>query len=180
MAGGPPATTPVGWRGGRRGFSGTPRPRSPGRSPTTFTFFNNWRLSAMLDAASGFKRLDNNIRIRCQLFHTCMEYVQPQNTDPRLLAQYFSGGTLRDFTINDAGYVKFRELSLAYDVPSRYSARFGAHGATLAASVRNLGMWTSYTGIDPESQFVAGGPTQVDQAELPQLLTWAFTVRLNY
>jgi TonB-linked SusC/RagA family outer membrane protein len=161
-------------------FLGHSTPTFTGSLSNTFTFFNNWRLSAMLDAASGFKRLDNNIRIRCQLFHTCMEYVQPQNTDPRLLAQYFSGGPLRDFTINDAGYVKFRELSLAYDVPSRYSARVGAHGATLAASVRNLGMWTSYTGIDPESQFVAGTPTQVDQAELPQLLTWALTVRLNY
>ena len=161
-------------------FLGHSTPTFTGSFSNTFTFFNNWRLSAMLDAASGFKRLDNNIRIRCQLFHTCLEYVQPQNTDPKLLAQYFSGGPLRDFTINDASYVKFRELSLAYDVPSRYSARFGAHGATLAASVRNLGMWTSYTGLDPESQFVAGSPTQVDQAELPQLLTWAFTVRLNY
>jgi len=46
--------------------------------------------------------------------------------------------------------------------------------------VRNLGMWTSYTGYDPESQFVAGSPAAVDQAELPQLLTWAFTVRLSY
>jgi hypothetical protein len=109
-----------------------------------------------------------------------MEYVQPQNTDPKLLAQYFSGGPLRDFTIRDASYIKFRELSLAYDVPSKYSARFGARGATLAASVRNLGMWTSYTGLDPESQFVAGAPAATDQAELPQLLTWAFTVRLNY
>lgn len=161
-------------------FLGHSVPTFTGSFSNTFTFFNNWRLSAMLDAASGFKRLDNNIRIRCQLFHTCLEYVQPQNTDPKLLAQYFSGGPLRDFTINDAGYVKFRELSLAYDVPSKYSARVGARGATLAASVRNLGMWTSYTGIDPESQFVAGSPTQVDQAELPQLLTWAFTVRLNY
>jgi hypothetical protein len=110
-----------------------------------------------------------------------MEYVQPQNTDPKLLAQYFSGGPLRDFTIRDASYVKFRELSLAYDVPSKYTARFGAHGATLAASVRNLGMWTSYTGLDPESQFVSNtNPSSVDQAELPQLLTWAFTVRLSY
>jgi TonB-linked SusC/RagA family outer membrane protein len=162
-------------------FLGHSTPTFTGSFSNTFTFFNNWRLSAMLDAASDYKRLDNNIRIRCQLFHTCMEYVQPQNTDPKLLAQYFSGGPLRDFTIRDASYVKFRELSLAYDVPSKYTARFGAHGATLAASVRNLGMWTSYTGLDPESQFVSNtNPSSVDQAELPQLLTWAFTVRLSY
>jgi hypothetical protein len=136
----------------------------------------------MLDGASDYKRLDNNIRIRCQIFHTCLEYVQPQNTDPKLLAQYFSGGSLRDFTIRDASYIKFRELSLSYDVPSNMTARFGAHGATLSASVRNLGMWTSYSGYDPEAQFVGSSfsPANVDQAELPQLLTWAFTVHLNY
>jgi TonB-linked SusC/RagA family outer membrane protein len=162
-------------------FLGHSTPTFTGSLSNTFTFFSNWRLTAMLDAASDYKRLDNNIRIRCQIFHTCLEYVQPQNTDPKLLAQYFSGGTLRDFTIRDASYVKFRELSLSYDVPSRYSARLNAHGATLSASVRNLGFWTSYTGLDPESQFVSNtSPASVDQAELPQLLTWAFTVRLSY
>jgi hypothetical protein len=162
-------------------FIGHSTPTFDGSWSNTFTFFKNWRLSAMLDAASDYKRLDNNIRIRCQIFLTCLQYVQPQNTDPKLLAQYFSGGPLRDFTIQDASYVKFRELSLSYDVPSQYTARFGAHGATLSASVRNLGMWTSYTGYDPESQFVSNSsPASVDQAELPQLLTWAFTVHLNY
>ena len=166
---------------GPKVFLGHSTPTFTGSFSNNFTFFNNWRLSAMLDAASDYKRLDNNIRIRCQIFHTCLEYVQPQNTDPRLLAQYFSGGPLRDFTIRDASYIKFRELSLSYDVPSKYSARFGAHGATLSASVRNLGFWTSYTGLDPESQFVSNtNPSSVDQAELPQLLTWAFTVRLSY
>ena len=98
-------------------FLGHSTPTFDGSFSNTFTFFKNWRLSAMLDAASDYKRLDNNIRIRCQIFHTCLEYVQPQNTDPKLLAQYFSGGPLRDFTIRDASYIKFRELSLSYDVP---------------------------------------------------------------
>jgi TonB-linked SusC/RagA family outer membrane protein len=162
-------------------FLGHSTPTFTGSFSNSFTFFNNWRLSAMLDASSDYKRLDNNIRIRCQIFHTCLEYVQPQNTDPKLLAQYNSGGPLRDFTIRDASYIKFRELSLSYDVASKYTARFGAHGATLSGSVRNLGFWTSYTGLDPESQFVSNtNPSSVDQAELPQLLTWAFTVRLSY
>ena len=166
---------------GPKVFIGHSTPTFTGSLSNTFTFFNNWRLSAMLDAASDYKRLDNNIRIRCQIFHTCLEYVQPQNTDPRLLAQYFSGGPLRDFTIRDASYIKFRELSMSYDVPANLTARFGAHGATLSASVRNLGFWTSYTGLDPESQFISNtNPSSVDQAELPQLLTWAFTVRLTY
>ncbi len=161
-------------------YLGHSTPTFTGSWSNTFTLLRSFRLYAMLDAAKGYRRLDNNIRIRCQLFHTCLEYVQPQNTDPRLLAQYFSGGPLRDFTINDASYVKFRELSLSYDVPANVAARLGAHGASLTGSARNLGMWTRYTGIDPESQFVNSSPASVDQAELPQLLTYVFTLRLSY
>jgi hypothetical protein len=109
-----------------------------------------------------------------------LEYVQPQNTDPKLLAQYFSGGPLRDFTINNARYVKFRELSLAYDAPSQVASRVGARGLTVTASARNLRTWTPYTGIDPESQFVAGAPAATDQAELPQLLTYVLTFHLSF
>lgn len=155
-------------------------PTFEGSWSNTVRFLTNFRLYAMLDAAKGFKRLDNNIRIRCQLFHTCLEYVQPENTDPRLLAQYFSGGPLRDFTINNAGYVKLREVSLSYDAPTFIAVRAGAKSMSLTASARNLHTWTSYTGIDPESQFVAGNPAQVDQAHLPQLLNYSLTVHLSY
>jgi len=161
-------------------FIGHSTPTFEGSWSSTLRFFTNFRLYAMLDAESGYRRLDNNIRIRCQLFHTCLEYVQPQHTDPKLLAQYFSGGPLRDFTINNARYMKFRELSLSYDAPSRVASRVGARGLTVTASARNLATWTPYTGLDPESQFVAGVPAATDQAELPQLFTYVMTFHLSY
>ena len=125
-------------------FLGHSTPTFTGSLSNTFTLFRNFRLFALLDRASGYKRLDNNIRIRCQLFHTCLDYVQPQHTDPKLLAQYYSGGPLRDFTINNASYVKFRELSLSYDIPANVAARLGAHGATVTGSGRNLDVDTLY------------------------------------
>ncbi len=161
-------------------YIGHSTPTFQGSWSNTVRFLTNFRLYAMMDAASGYRRLDNNIRIRCQIFHTCLEYVQPQNTDPKLLAQYFSGGSLREFTISDARYVKFREVSLSYDVPSWIAARAGARALSLTASGRNLRTWSPYSGIDPESQFVAGSPASVDQAELPQLLNYALTIHLSY
>jgi TonB-linked SusC/RagA family outer membrane protein len=161
-------------------YLGHSSPTFEGSWSNTVRFLTNFRAYAMLDAARGFRRLDNNIRIRCQLFHTCLEYVQPQNTDPKLLAQYFSGGPLRDFTINNAGYVKLREVSLSYDAPTFVAVRAGAKSMSFTASARNLHTWSNYTGIDPESQFVAGNPAQVDQAHLPQLLNYSLTVHLSY
>jgi TonB-linked SusC/RagA family outer membrane protein len=165
-------------------YLGHSSPTFEGSWSNTVRLFTNFRLYAMLDAVSGFKRLDNNIRIRCQLFHTCLEYVQPQNTDPKLLAQYFSGGPLRDFTINDAKYVKFRELSLSYDASSSLAARAGAKVLSITASARNIHTWSPYTGIDPESQFITnasgGSPALSDQAHLPQLLNYSLTFHLSY
>jgi hypothetical protein len=141
---------------------------------------SNLRLYVMTDYAKDYMRTDNNLRIRCQVFLTCLDYVQPAKTDPRLLAQMQSNGTLRDFVINDASYYKLREVSLSYDIPERYTSRFSAHGVTATISGRNLHSWTPYTGLDPEMQFISGSNFGVDQAEYPQLATFVFTLRANY
>jgi TonB-linked SusC/RagA family outer membrane protein len=161
-------------------YIGHSTPTFEGSWSNTVRFLNNFRLYSMFDMASGHRRGDNNIRIRCQLFRTCLEYVQPQNTDPKLLAQYFSGGPLRDFVYNNGRYVKFRELSLSYDAPTSIAGRMGARTLSVSGSARNLRTWSPYSGIDPESQFVAGTPTQLDQAHLPQLLNYSLTFHLSY
>jgi TonB-linked SusC/RagA family outer membrane protein len=159
-------------------------PPVDGAWTNTFRFLTNMRLYVMTDYATDYERLDNNLRIRCQIFYTCLQYVQPANTDPRLLAQMQSNGTLRDFVINDASYVKLREVSLSYDVPERLMNRIGAHGVSLTASGRNLHTWSKYTGLDPEMQFISGSTPGsnfgVDQAEYPPLASFVFTIRANY
>lgn len=54
-------------------------------------------------------------------------------------------------TIEDADFVRFRELSLTYDVPSRFTDGLGVDGVSLTATGRNIALWTKYSGIDPES-----------------------------
>jgi TonB-linked SusC/RagA family outer membrane protein len=159
-------------------------PGVEGSWTNTIRFLDNFHLYGMFNFARQFNRLDNNLRIRCQIFLTCLEYVQPANTDPRLLVQMQSNGTLRDFVINNAQYVYLREVSLSYDVPPRLLSRFRSNGVTLTAAGRNLRLWTPYTGLDPESQFLSGANVGanfgVDQAEYPQLASFVFTLRVNY
>ncbi len=55
--------------------------------------------------------------------------------------------------IEDASYIKLRELSVTYDVPESATRRiFGSSvtGASVSISGRNLVTWTDYTGLDPE------------------------------
>jgi len=156
-------------------------PTTEGALTTTVRFLKSFSVYAMADYATGYRRLDNNIRIRCQIFYTCAEYLQPEKADPRRLVQMQTAGTLRDFTINNAEYVKLREISLSYEAPQNVAGIARAKQAGFTLSMRNLHTWTPYTGLDPESQFVGtGSPINVDQAHLPQLMTMVLTIRLSY
>jgi hypothetical protein len=155
-------------------------PSYEGSWTNTIRFLTNFRVYVMTDYAGGYKRLDNNLRIRCQIFYTCMDNVNPAAADPVILAQMTSSGTFRGFLINDASYVKLREVSLSYDMPDRFASKIGAHGVTFTASARNLHTWTNYSGLDPEMTFVSGSNFGVDQAEFPPLTSLVFTFRANY
>ncbi len=161
-------------------FLGRSVPGFEGSWSSTVRFLDRFRLYGMVDFKSNYKRLDNNLRIRCQIFHTCLEWLQPEKTDPRRLAQMQTPGTLRDFVINDAKFAKLREVSLAYDAPDRFARYFGARRLAISVAARNLHTWTPYTGLDPESQFLSGSPNFVDQAELPQLASVVWTLHLGF
>ena len=161
-------------------FLGHSIPTAQGSITTTVRFLKAFSLYGMMDYAAGYKRLDNNLRIRCQIFYTCAEYLEPEKTSPRELVQMQSNGTLRDFVINDSKYMKLREISLSYDAPESIASRARAKQLGLTLSARNLHTWTPYTGLDPESQFVSGTPLNLDQAHLPQLTALVLTVRLSY
>jgi hypothetical protein len=158
-------------------FLGRSIPRVTGSWTNTIRF-GDFRLYGMFDFARGFRRTDNNLRIRCQLFLTCLEVVKTDNTDPARLVQMQTGGSLRNFVINDASYASLREVSLSYDAPNRFAGKLGAHSLGFTASARNMHWWTKYTGLDPENQL--GGTGDLDQAEYPQLAALILTVRLAY
>lgn len=171
-------------------FLGHSIPTAEGSVTSTFRFLKNFSVYGMLDYATGYKRLDNNLRIRCQIFYTCREYLEPDKTDPRELVQMQTNGVLRDFVINDSKYLKFREISLSYEAPTLIASKIGASQAGFTVSARNLHTWTPYTGLDPESEFVGsnlnasgqptGTPVNLDQAHLPQLTAFVLTIRLSY
>jgi hypothetical protein len=50
-------------------------------------------------------------------------------------------------------------------------------------SGRNLGMWTSYQGFEPEAMFLGGtrgGNAAWEQTTLPQLRTWIVSLNLGF
>src|SRR6266496_3063617 len=163
-----------------RVYLGRAVPSLEGSFASNVRFLDRFRLTMMIDFKSGYKKLDNNLRARCQVFRTCLENMEPQKYDPRLIAQMQSNGTLRDFVINDAKFAKLREIALSYDAPESYAARVGARSISFSVAARNLHTWTGYTGVDPEDMFLSGTPNFLEQSNLPQLASFVFTPHVSF
>jgi hypothetical protein len=85
--------------------------------------------------------------------------------------------------IEDASYVKLREVSLAWELPASVLGRIPGrvHNARLTLSGRNLVTWTNYSGLDPEvsnfgNQQVA---RSVDVAPFPPSRSFWLTINLG-
>ena len=84
--------------------------------------------------------------------------------------------------LEDASYVKLREISVAYTFTQAWVSRsFGLSSIDVRVSGRNLHTWTKYQGLDPETT-VGGATSRVggtDYFNLPLSRSFVFTVGLN-
>jgi TonB-linked SusC/RagA family outer membrane protein len=84
--------------------------------------------------------------------------------------------------VEDARFVKWRELSIAYTIDQPWlRSQLGFSTALLRFGARNLRTWTKYTGLDPETnlggaEFLTQG---IDFFQNPQMRSYVFAVTLN-
>jgi hypothetical protein len=84
--------------------------------------------------------------------------------------------------LENAGFVKLREVSLAYTFDQPWVSRLlGLSTMNIRVAGRNLKTWTKYTGLDPET--TAAGPFEqvgaADYFNLPLTRSFVVTVNLN-
>jgi TonB-linked SusC/RagA family outer membrane protein len=168
-----------------RVFLGNTVPTNEGSFTAGLTLFKNVRLNGFVDWRGGYKKLDGNRRVRCNLFNLCRQNWFP--ADPQYnaleLAEMQNGTGFTYNLIQDASFVRLRELSASYTLPQSISRAMRASRATLTFAARNLGLWTDYQGLDPEASFnggTRGGFGQWDQNVLPQLRSYVATVNLSF
>ncbi len=83
--------------------------------------------------------------------------------------------------IEDASYVKLREISIAYTIRHPWISRFGLSDIRIRLSGRNLYTWTPYTGFDPETnRRQATGQRGGDYFNQPQTRAYNVTFYFNF
>ena len=63
---------------------------------------------------------------------------------------------LNDYFLQDASYIKLRNIQLAYTFPKKWLNKLKLTNLTLIVSGQNLITWTKFYGVDPENNIVGG------------------------
>ena len=167
-------------------YLGTPFPTREVGLTSSLTLFDNLRLSGQLDYKGGHSQYNYTEYFRCGGVQNC-EDVQVDGAPLDAQAAYFGSRFLGTFAgyIENADFIKLRELAVTYTVPQRYSERIGAGSLSLTVAGRNLATWTKYSGFDPEVNSLgyagtaAGGDFyQQDFLTIPPVRQWS--ARFNF
>lgn len=144
---------------GERSFIGYSQPRGEAALFTGFEVFDRkLRIQANLDTKFGSYQLNGTDRIRCESRRNCREAVDP--TAPLWMqaraTAIRTSSTAQTGFVEKIDFLRFREVSASYTLPTTWANAFRAQRATVTLAARNLGIITDYSGMDPESGYFSG------------------------
>jgi TonB-dependent SusC/RagA subfamily outer membrane receptor len=116
-------------------------------TPVASLFDGHVRVSSLFDWQRGGIQRDN-LSARCAVSGQC---VAPFLTSTPLVEQARFVSSCDGCFIVSSDFTRWRELSVTADVPSRIVQQFRLDRASMSVQVRNLMLWTKWTGPDPES-----------------------------
>ena len=161
---------------------GDPNPDFQASLANEFRLGSNLRVNVLFDGIFGHdvwnqtqRIMDNALRGNSELWEKELRGEVPKGYANRK-------SSIAGAYIEDASFVKLREIGVRYQLGEAVARRFGLNGVELEVLGRNLFTWTDYSGYDPEVNMfgtatVARG---TDFAVYPNPRTVSFGVRVNY
>jgi hypothetical protein len=91
-------------------------------------------------------------------------------------------GAVAEHFVEDASYIKLKELALSYDFSSSVIAKTKYFkGITLGVFGRNLWLKTKYSGVDPETSLSGATDAQgMDYFNNPSTKTFGVNLKFNF
>jgi TonB-dependent SusC/RagA subfamily outer membrane receptor len=156
-----------------RQYVGTPFPSRSLTLMSSFGLARGVRLWTQFDYEGGHHKYDFTERLRCQaapvaICRPLTEINAPMEDKERAALAYLYPEYRYAF-IEDAGFLKWRELGLEWTLPARWSRWAHARSMLFSFAVRNVATWTAYPGLDPEASRAQDNFTQADFYTQPQV-----------
>ncbi len=161
-------------------------PSTPSRevalSSSIGLFDGRIQISTQFDYRGGALLYNLTEDFRCRSSQNCVGLYDINASieeKSRVTALRFLGAKNSRFGyMENADYMKWRELSVTFNAPKNWARAFSADRLGITLSGRNLATWTNYTGIDPEVNGQGEANfAQRDFLSLPALRS--FNVRVN-
>jgi TonB-linked SusC/RagA family outer membrane protein len=167
----------------------------------TFTLLRDFRAFVLLDHKGGHYLFNYKEYNRCALNANCERLNDPsmnQHADTVIWRSTNSvtqsnaaagsnanAGNPFGYWVEKADFVKLRDVSLTYTLPSQFAQRFRASSASFTVAGHNLALWSDYSGLDPE---VSGyGPVpgrdnfaRADVYPVPMLRRWSMAMNFSF
>lgn len=90
-------------------------------------------------------------------------------------------GAVGEQFVQDAGWVRLREIGVTYDLPQKLLADTFIKGARFSITGRNLWFVTDYDGVDPETSLRGPGNSQgLEYFNMPSSQSVVFKLSLNF
>ncbi|MCJ7628758.1 MAG: TonB-dependent receptor, partial [Longimicrobiales bacterium] len=108
--------------------------------------------------------------------------VNGVDADVRILSQdRFEGNWgMQGLTVDDATYLKLREVRLGYEIPSSWLSRLGFSSGNVALIGRNLFLWApNIDNIDPETAFDASNVQGIEFGQFPTARSIGFSMTIT-
>ena len=146
-------------------FQGYSQPRLEISITNGLDLFNRRvRITALVDHKSGFRVLNSEQQFLCQQSVSCKD-ISSENVplwrQARAVANRFTPVQTSNGFIEENSFTRIRELSAAYNVPESFAKKYmRARGASLNFGVRNIAVFTDWTGVDPEQNYGQGDTQQ--------------------
>jgi TonB-linked SusC/RagA family outer membrane protein len=160
----------------QRKIIGNPNPRNIWSAGLNFNY-GKFSVHGLLDAVSGVEMWNADKRTRNNVGIGEVSEKELKGELPRGSVAALAG--IEEFRVDDASFVKLRELSLSYDLGSIIK---GISNLELSLTGRNLYSWDKYFGYDPETS--SGGQSSVlrgiDFGNSPIPRTYMVSLKANF
>jgi hypothetical protein len=139
------------------------------------------RVSAMVDRKMGHYLLNGTDRIRCESRLNCRGTVDPRAPlweQARAVAVRLDPARTQAGFMEPGDFTRLREVAINARLPESWARALRGRDASVTLAARNLRLWTRYSGIDPESNYLDGRGVVSDfQTQPPPSY---YTVRVNF
>ncbi|MDQ6612926.1 MAG: TonB-dependent receptor, partial [Gemmatimonadota bacterium] len=149
-------------------------------SPSLEVFNHKLRFNAQFDRKANLKKLYNTQRHECQGGQSCrFLYDKTASLADQARAVALTDQGLLTGFMYDGSFTRFRELSVAYQMPDQFAHYLRANRWNLVLTGRNLHVWTKYPGVDPEST-VGNTDARGNEEYFATPPLRVFTFRMNF